>query len=95
MSRAKPKFYIASKYTNHIAYRKLSAFEDRNPKMFELSNKAFETWEDAHAWVFGNRVDAVKVAKRALASAERQLAKAMTMKNPADSTETSKELEAA
>lgn len=95
MSRAKPKYFIASTYTNRIGYRKLTPFEERNPGLFEHCHKAFETWEDAHAWVLETRTANVARAKKNLAAAERQLANAKTMTKPADSTETMKEKEAA
>ncbi|WP_141754974.1 hypothetical protein [Burkholderia plantarii] len=82
MSAAKPKFFIASKYSNRIGYRKLNTFEERNPHIFALSRAAFETWDEAYAWVIETRKNSVDEARKNLKSAEAQLAKAKSMKKP-------------
>ncbi|CAB3712924.1 hypothetical protein CEY09_30430 [Achromobacter marplatensis] len=82
MSAAKPKYFVASFHTCHISYRKLSAFEDRNPRMFALSNAAFQTWEEAHQFVVQKRKESVGRARKELRSAEKQLARALVMKKP-------------
>lgn len=82
MSAAKPKYFVASFYTCHISYRKLTAFEDRNPRMFALRNAAFQSWEEAHQFVLKQRKESVSRAGKALKSAEKQLARALAMKKP-------------
>lgn len=82
MSMTNQKVFIASKYTNHISYRALTAFERRNQKMFELSHSAHDTWEKAHACLLEQRAQEVEKARKVLASAERSMAKAKTMTAP-------------
>lgn len=82
MSAAKPKFYIATKHTCRIGHRKLSRFEERNPQMFSLSHAAFDTWEEAYAWMLERRITEVAAAKRVLSSAEKRLATARAMSKP-------------
>jgi len=82
MSRAKPKFFIANRHTNRIGHRKLSRFEEDNPRMFEISHSAHETWEAAHAWLIDQRISDLVRAKKRLALIERQLGRAKLMKKP-------------
>ncbi|WP_186239481.1 hypothetical protein [Burkholderia gladioli] len=82
MSAIKSKFFIASKWSNRIGHRKLTPFEERNPRSFAMSHAAFETWDEAYAWVLETRKNSVDEAKKKLKSAEAQLAKAKSMKKP-------------
>lgn len=82
MTKAKPKFFITNRHTNRISHRKLSAFEERNPHLFELSHSAHKSWSEAHAWLVERRIEALDKAKKEVANAERHLARARDMKDP-------------
>lgn len=82
MSAKKPKFYISSTYTCRIGYRKLTSFEERNPRCFSIAHAAHDTWEAAHAAMVEHRKAEVKKAKAALVSAEKQLKRVMEMERP-------------
>ncbi|WP_186211286.1 hypothetical protein [Burkholderia gladioli] len=82
MSAPKPKFFIASKYSNRIGCRKLTPFEERNPRFFAMSHAAFETWDEAYAWILETRKNSVDEARKKLKSAESKLEKAKSMKKP-------------
>lgn len=76
------KVWIASKHTNHISYRKLNGSEQRNKSMFELSRKAFASWQEAHEFAVAYRKEQVDKLMRALKNADAQLQKALAMKEP-------------
>lgn len=82
MSAQKPKFFIANRHTNHISHRKLSGFEEKNPRMFGLSHAAFQYWDDAHAWLLSVCAEQVKSAEKDLAARRRRLVKAEKMSKP-------------
>lgn len=80
MKATKLKWFIASQHGNRISHRRLTSFEERNQHLFNLSRAAFPTWPEAHAWLLSERIAGVEKAKKALASAERSLAKARLIK---------------
>ncbi len=74
------KVWIANKHWNKVSHRALNSFERLNPSMFAMSYSAHATREEAVAAMVSYRSDAVAKAKKELASAERALAKALSMK---------------
>lgn len=74
------KVWIANKHWNTLSHRALNSFEKRNPSFFELSRSAHATREEAVAAMVSYRREAVAKAKKELASAERALAKALSMR---------------
>lgn len=73
------KVWLASKYTNRLSHRALNTFEKRNPSIFDMGHSVHATREEAVAALVRYRREAVAKAKKELASAERALAKALSM----------------
>lgn len=82
MTRANEKVWIANKFTSRIARRALTPFERRNPKMFTTGHSTHSTWSEAHQALLGYRQEALAKAVREIASAERAMAKVISMKEP-------------
>lgn len=80
MTPTKQKFWVRSKYTNHIKYRALNNYEIRSPQFYANGIETYETWEDAYAANLAAREDDLRKAQKSLKSAELRLktAKAMT-----------------
>lgn len=74
------KKWIADRHINRIAYRSLNIFEVRNPQIFGLSRKAFDSWAEAHEWLLECRHLSVAALRRDLKNAERRLSTALAMK---------------
>ncbi|MET3498158.1 hypothetical protein [Variovorax boronicumulans] len=74
------KKWIANRHINRISHRPLETFEVRNPQIFGLSRKVFDSWAEAHEWLLECRRLAVTKRRRDLKNAERQLLAALAMK---------------
>ena len=72
------KVWLANKYTNRLSHRELNSFEKLNPSIF-MGHSVHATREEAVAALVSYRRAAVAKAKKELASAERALAKALSM----------------
>lgn len=82
MNAKKPKLWISNKHTNHISFRRLDGFEERNRSLFDLCRRVHDSWEEAHASVLADRRAEVKKAEVALKRAKAALVRAALMRAP-------------
>jgi hypothetical protein len=69
---------VTRSHTNFIAHRRLTPFEIRSPKMFDLSHWSHASWEEAHAHLV-KRIKDVLLATATPSSAVRALDGARAM----------------
>lgn len=83
----KEKFYVAHLHSNVVKFRALTPFESRNPRSFELSYSAHQTWHAAFAALVAHRQKKLSQALAEAARQERALAKVLSLMDGAPSKE--------
>jgi len=82
MAEKKPRYWIANHHFVNITRRKLSTFEERNPRMFECGRSAHDTYEAARERVIAESLETLEKAVRDVQRAEKALKRALALKPP-------------